>query len=323
MRWRTVALAVLLAAVLGTAVAGPADAAQDPARPQATVTKGPSCDPGGMEFEVVAGTAPYAVRLATTREPGGEDEARLAPGATAVLRTGPIDWGETVDPRLVYTAVDASGTSFTDQLDDWSMTRPSREDCAAIGAAAAGTTTSAGTTDAPRRSTSAPAPRTPEAPTSAPGPATPESDQTDSTAVVASGAAGGDGPSSRAVGAGRPITVRATGFTPGEHVTVRLRGAGVLGRATAGPDGAVAVQLFVPAEASGTTNLDVVGATSGVTAGLQLHVAALHSAQPRGSAPVSWPALLALLSLVASGGWVVAALGRRRGLRRGRPLASG
>jgi hypothetical protein len=126
------------------------------------------------------------------------------------------------------------------------------------------------------------------------------------------------------VGAGRPITVRATGFTPGEPVTVRLRGAGVLGRATAGPDGAVAVQLFVPADASGTTNLDVVGATSGVTTGLQLQVAADQSAEPRAAAPVSWPALLALLSLVASGGGLGAALGRRRGeLRRGRSIGSG
>src|SRR3954469_10079628 len=111
------------AALLGlVALAGPAAAAQDPTTPQATVTKGPSCDPGGMEIKVVAGTAPYAVRLATTREPGGEDEAQLQPGATVLLHTGLVNWGETVDPRLEYTALDASGTSFTDELPDWSMT---------------------------------------------------------------------------------------------------------------------------------------------------------------------------------------------------------
>jgi hypothetical protein len=127
------------------------------------------------------------------------------------------------------------------------------------------------------------------------------------------------------VGAGRPITVRATGFTPGEDVTVRVRGAdGVLGHGTAGPDGVVVVPLLVPSEASGTTNLDVVGGTSGVTAGLRLQVAALQSAQPAGRAPLSWPALLALLSLVATGSALVAVLGRRQiSARRTRPLGSG
>ena len=94
-RPRALAAVLLLpAALLGlVALAGPASAAQDPSAPQATVTRGPSCDPGGMEIKVVAGTAPYAVRLATTREPGGEDGAQLQPGATVLLHTGPVDWG--------------------------------------------------------------------------------------------------------------------------------------------------------------------------------------------------------------------------------------
>jgi hypothetical protein len=53
-------------------------------------------------------------------------------------------------------------------------------------------------------------------------------------------------------------------------------------------------------------------------------VAALQSAQPAGRAPLSWPALLALLSLVATGSALVAVLGRRQiSARRTRPLGSG
>jgi hypothetical protein len=327
-------LAVLLLAALAAAVAsaGPAAAAQDPGAPQATVTKGPSCDPGGMEIKVVAGTAPYAVRLATTRNPGGEDTARLAPDTTILLHTDPFDWGETVDPRLEYTALDASGTSFTDELDDWTMTRPSREDCAAIGAPAAGppSSTQEQATSTPGRST--PAPEQQPAGTTAPDPRTRTPDPTSApptssagpSAVVASGAAGGDGPSSLAVGAGRPITVRATGFRPGEDVSVRRGGRGdVLGRATAGPDGTAEVPLFVPADASGQMRLDIVGAMSGVTTGLRLQVAAQHSVVGRREAPFSWPALLALLSLVGSGAGLVATLGRpRTAARAARPLGS-
>jgi hypothetical protein len=112
--------------------AGPALAVNDLSRPDAQVTHGPSCHPGGMVVEVTAGTAPYAVRLATTRMPEGEDEAVLDPGQTVVLETGDVDWGETIDSRLEYTALDGSGTAYVDELEDYSFTRPTEEDCAAI-----------------------------------------------------------------------------------------------------------------------------------------------------------------------------------------------
>jgi hypothetical protein len=314
------ALLAVLAPMLsaGIAVAGPAAAAQDPRAPQATVSRGPSCDPGGMEIQVTAGTAPYDVVLTTTRNPAGEDRAHLEPGTAVRLHTAPFDWGETVDPRLEYTAADGSGTSFVDELPDWSMTRPSREDCAAIGAPAAGSAPASSGAAEPTDTTtgSAPAPPTAAPATSAPAPpptvggsAAPPSP----SVVVASGAAGGDGPASRAVGAGQPITVRASGFAPGEEVTVRFGSArAVLGRATAGPDGVAEVPVFVPAEASGSTQLDVVGTTSHVTAGVRLQVAAAHTVTVSRDRPLSWPALLALLSLVASGTGVVVVLGRRR-----------
>lgn len=312
-------LATAATAATATALAGPASAAQDPSRPTATVTRGPSCDPGGIQITVTAGTAAYDVRLATTRHPDGEDDAQVQPGATAVLSTGPIDWGETVDPRLEYTPLDDSGTAFVDELDDWTMTRPSQQDCAAAAAPAA-TPSTAAPTAPPSTATPSPAPQPAPAPapqpTPAPGqptraPGQPDPAPATPSVVVAQGAAGGDGPSSRAVGAGRPITVRASGFQPGEVVTVRLSGDEVLGRGTAGPDGVAEVPVFVPGGVRGPTQLDVVGRSSGVTAGLRLQVAAQSTANADGSQPVSWPALLALVSLVLVGGSVVSVVGGR------------
>jgi hypothetical protein len=298
----------------GVALAAPAAAAGDPSAPTAAVTRGPSCDPGGMEITVTAGTAPYAVVLSTSRTPDGEDRARLQPGSSVVLRTGDVDWGETVDPELEYTALDGSGKTFVDHLEDWTLTRPSRKDCAAIGAPAATPTATPTETSPEPEPTPAPTAggRTPPVPAPTHQPAPPSDDPTPATptAAVASGAGGGDGPSSRAVGAGTLISVRAAGFQPGEPVTVRVRGS-LLGRGTAGPDGTVVVTLRVPAGASGATPLDLVGRTSRTTAGLQLLVAAQRTPEPASGRPTSWPALLALLSVVASGGGLVAVLGRR------------
>jgi hypothetical protein len=104
------------------ALAPPALAVDDPSRPAAQVTHAPSCHPGGLVVEVTAGTAPYSVRLATTRAPEGEAEAQLAPGETVVLETGDVDWGETIDGRLEYAALDDSGITYVDELDDYSFT---------------------------------------------------------------------------------------------------------------------------------------------------------------------------------------------------------
>jgi hypothetical protein len=120
----------LLAA--GTALAGPAAAVDDPTRPDARVTHGPSCRPGGVVVEVTGGTVGYAVTLGTGRRPAGEDAADVAPGAVVVLTTAGVDWGETIDPFLRYTALDGSGAGWVDELPGYSFTRPAAEDCAAI-----------------------------------------------------------------------------------------------------------------------------------------------------------------------------------------------
>jgi hypothetical protein len=308
-RARIAALAGALATVVagGVVLAGPAAAAQDPAAPQVTVLRGPSCDPGGMQFEIVAGDVGYAVRLATTRHPDGEDETRLEPGQRAVLTTDDIGWGETVDPRLEYAALDGSGRTFVDELDDWTMTRPSRADCAAIAAPPAAPSGSAAAT-AQGSATESAAAGAASAQTQDPSRQSPAAE---TTAVVASGAAAEDGAAARAVAAGRWITVRGSGFTPGETLTVHLHGSSaVLGRGMAGRDGTGLIALRVPAAASGPTRLDVVGASSRATAGLRLQVAAQRSAPAPARHPFSVPALAALLSLVGAGGAVLT-VGRR------------
>lgn len=128
----TVLAGLVLLLGAGVAVAPPAAAVDDPSRPDVRVTHGPSCRPGGLVIEVTAGSSPYVVRLATTREPGGEDEATVLPGTTVVLRTGDVAWGETIDGRLEFEARDGSGDAFVDELDVFSFTRPSSRDCAAV-----------------------------------------------------------------------------------------------------------------------------------------------------------------------------------------------
>lgn len=122
----------LLVLLLSAAVAGAGSALaiDDPTRPDARVTHGPSCHPGGIVVEVVAGSAPYSVLLATTRRPAGEDGATLgAQGSSVVLRTGDVAPGETIDPRLEFTARDGSGVAYVDELEDYTLTRPTVEDC--------------------------------------------------------------------------------------------------------------------------------------------------------------------------------------------------
>lgn len=331
---RTAALLLFLTTGV-LASAGPALAAQDPSRPQASVTRGPSCEPGGVEVTVVAGSVPYHVVLATTRHPEGEDAADVAAGASVVLHTGDVAWGETIDSRLLYSALDGSGATSTDELDDWTMTRPSEADCAAIaspspsgpapgGAAGTASGTSA-TAPAPSTpvdtsapgapSSSAPAPVT-DAP-EGPAPQPPAGDAPVPSAVVAAGAAGDDGASARAVGAGRPITVRGSGFTPGENVVLRRRETGtVLASGLARSDGSVRLSLTVPAAARGATRFDLVG-TSGTSAPLQLQVAALTSGAAGEAHPFALPPLAALLALIGSGGGLVSVVRRATVVRAG------
>jgi uncharacterized iron-regulated membrane protein len=300
----------------------PAAAVDDPTRPDARVTHGPSCRPGGLVVEVVAGTAPYFVRLATTRQPAGEDEATLQPGAGVTLRTDDVAWGETIDGRLEYTAGDGSGATFVDELDTYSFTRPTQADCEAIASPSAAD-------EPPATSPSS----TPEASAE---PGEQDSATTDAGAGQPSAPSAGTGepapsglPSAdRATpSAGRPVTAGGTvtlvgaGFLPGERVVFQLHGTDtVLGSATARPDGTVRIELRIPDRtATGPATVDLMGNQSELSAGVELRIAG-HEAELAGGMADLIPLVTAAAVLVATVGGLVSVAGRQRAVDRGAPL---
>jgi hypothetical protein len=301
------------------ATAAPAAAIDDPTRPGARVTHGPSCRPGGLVVEVVAGTAPYAVRLATTRTPTGEDEAVLQPGETVILRSDDVAHGETIDGRLEYTARDGSGTSFVDELEEYSFTRPTSEDCAALAAPTSpepAPPTTASPTAEPETTPSGGSGEVP--PATASVPPSPTEEPRSSDAAAPGSADPTSAAPSRRVDVGETVTLQASGFLPGERVTVRLEDGGdVLGAATAGPDGTVEVQVRIPdATDAGRTTVNLVGSDSAVVAGVELQVAGAE----RAVAPGSWadlvPLTAAAAALVGTVAGLVSVAGRQAGRRR-------
>ncbi|MCW2682243.1 MAG: uncharacterized protein JWP33_156 [Blastococcus sp.] len=339
---RTVRRAATSGVVLGSlvlflfgaalATAAPAAAVDDPARPDARVTHGPSCRPGGLVVEVVAGTARYSVRLASTRRPAGEDEAALAPGERVVLRSDDVAWGETIDGRLEFTADDGSGVMYTDELDDYSFTRPAEEDCAAV-AAPADPDPDPEPEPQPE-ATAAPAETPSTAPSSAPaGPPPVVTDQPAPTTTPSSPSrAPGSGPPApanrnegtapREVAAGARVLLQASGFLPGERVTIQLHGGQVLGSATAGPDGTVTTEVRIPDRtARGPATVNLVGKDSAVVADVSLEVAGAESELPAGVADLL-PLTAAAVALVLSVGGLVSVAGGRRNAPRHRPVIS-
>ena len=299
-------LAVLFGAALATAA--PAAAIDDPTRPDGRVTHGPSCRPGGLVVEVVAGTAPYTVRLATTRTPSGEDEASLQPGETVVLRTGDVAYGETIDGRLEYAAQDGTGVTFVDDLEEYSFTRPTREDCDSIA------------------DPSSPASEDPAAPSSTATPPTSGGVAPSASAPPTSSASGppapggaapdeaGGSPPAREVTAGDTVTLEASGFLPGERVVIQLHGSDlVIGTVTAGTDGTVQAEIRIPESAeTGPATMNLVGADSAFVAGVDLQVAAAETPMTSDGAGDIVPLAAAALALVAAVGGLVSVAGGRR-----------
>ncbi len=337
------AVAGLLAG--GLVLAGPAAAADDPARPDARVTHGPSCRPGGVAVEVTAGTVPYAVTLATTRSPGGEDSAELQPGEVVVLRTGDVAWGERIDSRLEYAALDGTGGTHVDDLDGFDFTRPSEEDCAAIAApSGAGDAPPAGEPVPPQAAAPTAPPPSPEQAPAAEGtragePALPSGvvpapqvvplpvPRTSVPPPAPDAPPGDDAPAGDArpadeaaaeadvvasagtVAAGEAVTLSGDGFAPGEVVTVRVAGGRVLASVPAGPDGGIEATVRVPG-VEGSATLELVGADSAVTAEVELRVAA--AALPAESAAAPVPLVAAAVALLLGAAGLVLTAGRRR-----------
>jgi hypothetical protein len=309
------ALAFLGAAL---AAAAPAEAVEDPTRPDAHVTHGPSCRPGGLVVEVTAGTSPYAVRLATTRRPAGEDDATLLPGATIVLRTDDVDWGETIDGRLEFGAQDGSGVTYVDELEEYSFTRPTKEDCEAIASPPPPEPTPTSTPTPTGKGGRTPAPSSTsstgrQAPTTSEGAGS--STSPGSPATHASGAGSAGRSAGRQVAPGERVTLRVPGFLPGERVTVQLHDSGdVLASATAGPDGTVDVEVRIPPRrGEGPATVDLVGGRSAIIADVDLQVAAQQSEVELGGAVSLLSLVAAAAALVTTVAALVSVAGRQRG----------
>jgi hypothetical protein len=304
-------LAGLLVVAFGAALAtaAPAAAIDDPTRPDARVTHGPSCRPGGLVVEVVAGTAPYTVRLATTRTPSGEDEATLQPGETVVLRTEDVAYGETIDGRLEFAAQDGTGVTFVDELEEYSFTRPTREDCDSIAEPSAPESED----PAAPSSTATPSTSGGADTTSAPAPTTPSSSGTPAPGGAAPGGDGGSAPP-REVIAGDTVTLQASGFLPGEQVVIQLHGTDlVIATVTADADGTVSTEIRIPEGAeTGPATMDLVGADSAFVAGVDLEVAAAETPLTGADAADIVPLAAAAVALVAAVGGLVSVAGRQR-----------
>ncbi|WP_369132407.1 hypothetical protein [Modestobacter sp. I12A-02662] len=301
----------LLAA--GVALAGPAAAIEDPRRPTVAVTHGPSCGPGVLRAVVTNGEEGHRVALWFD----GTEElaaAELGPGEQVELVSRDVDWGETVDVSV--TVADLDGTP-EEPLEQGTYTRPSVEDCAATAVSAAGTGIDGAGLPAASvpepADTRVPAPSgTPDPPAQSAGtppvPSTPDPTAPDTDPSGTSASAGDASPtpagqaSVAAVAPGGVLTVRASGFTPGERVIVSLADAHrTLTTVTAGSDGGVEAVVQIPRGAElGAATVQLVGRQSAATTAIDLQVTA--RAQPRPGPAGSPSTTVAVVSLLGAGG---------------------
>jgi hypothetical protein len=278
----------------GIALAGPAAALEDPRRPVAEVTHGPSCGPGVVRVHVANGSRPLSVALVFDGAVV-QDAAALGPGDRVELGSADVAWGTTV--HVSVTVADAAGAAQL-PLDFGTYTRPSRADCDALvplpepGVAGPDRATTAlpGAPSVPAGGTKVPAPLPPMGvggASSVPGPgqplpgpqAVPVGDRTPSRVP--------DQVTAAPVAPGGVVTVRGSGFTPGEAVDVSLDGvAEPLATVVAAADGAVEAVVQIPRGADlGSVTVQLVGRTSSATSGLDLQVAARQQSLAGSSAP--------------------------------------
>jgi hypothetical protein len=108
------------------------------------------------------------------------------------------------------------------------------------------------------------------------------------------------------------VTIRGTGFTPGEQVSVTLVGAAApLATVTADEQGRVEAVVQIPRDVVlGPAVVQLVGEQSAAATEVALDVAARESTPVTGSTP--WPLVVAGLALLAVAAALVAATRRPR-----------
>ena len=307
--------AVLLA---GTALAGPAAALEDPRRPVAEVTHGPSCGPGAVRVQVVNGNQPHRVALVFDGTVV-QDVADVAAGEQVELASVDVGWGTTVS--VTVAVADAAGAPEL-PLEFGTYTRPSRADCDALvlspepvpQATDPDTVTSAVPGDGalPETGPKAPAPLPPmgaggTAPVPGDGEPAPQAQPVGDIAVAEGATAAAP------VAPGGVVTVRGSGFTPGEPVDVSMEGGSApLATVVAAADGTIEAVVQIPRGADlGAVTVQLVGRTSSATSGLALQVAARE--QPLAAVSTPLPVVAAGSALLlASVGLGVATARRPR-----------
>ena len=285
-------------AVAGVLLAGPAAALEDPRRPVADVTHGPSCGPGVVRVQLVNGTEPH--RVALVFDGGAEQEAaEVAPGARVELGSADVDWGTTV--AVSITIADLDGTAEL-PLELGTYTRPGREDCDAL-------VPLREEASVPAAKAPAPLPRS----AAGGGASVPETRVVPAGSPVLPPVAAGSSPvgPAAAVAPGGVVTVRGSGFTAGEAVDVLLAGAdGPLATVVAADDGSVEAVVQIPRTAElGPMTVQLVGRTSSATSGLDLQVAARQQSLAPTSEPV--PVVAAGAALLVASAAVGGAVARR------------
>ncbi|KQS68771.1 hypothetical protein ASG41_07625 [Modestobacter sp. Leaf380] len=334
-------LAVTLAVLLlgGIVTAGPAAAIEDPTRPSGRVVYGPNCTDGFVRIAVTNGSEPLTLTMGYDGVAAGP-ATELAAGAQATLQGREVDWGTTV---VVDVAVEgADGPE--DPLTFRDYTRPTEADCAAVApptgtepTTSAPTTTPVPTTTVPTTTPApAPTPTTPRptrptpsptasptttaptttAPTTTPTttpPATtapPATPSGPTAAPTPSGPLGGT-VSSGQVSPGSVVTVRGTGFTPGEEVTVSLGGvAAPLATVTADELGRVEAVVQIPQDVVlGSATVQLLGRASAASTAVDLEIAAVQTRDDGRGAP--WPLMAAGLALLLLAVALAAAAARR------------
>ncbi|SCX39946.1 hypothetical protein SAMN03159343_0840 [Klenkia marina] len=299
----------------------------DPARPTARLVHGPNCTDGYVRVEVTNGTAGRTVTL----QYDGADVGRsvtLGPGEQTVLEGPEVAGGAQVDVQVAVSSTDGAGAP----IPLGTSTRPAQQDCDAVGEpqpTSPAPTTPPTTTPAPSStpapppaSTSAPttAPTTPPTtsrpPTTTPAPTTaPAPSPGTTTAPPASSSAAappGGTASAGQVSPGSVVTIRGTGFAPGEQVTVTLVGTGVpLATVTADDEGRVEAVVQIPQDVVlGPAVVQLVGEESAAATQVALDVAARE--RPAAVAGTPWPLVAAGLALLAVAAALVAATRRPR-----------
>ena len=261
-------------ALLGgtVALAGPAAAIEDPRRPTAEVTSGPSCGPAASRSP--SPTAPRRTTCALVFDGAAEQTpADVAPASRPSYQRD-VDWGRTVDVTVTVTGPDGT---VEEPLRLGTYTRPSAEDCAALPRRrprhSSGTTTDTppsptsatptGSVGDPSTSATEPH-RRPAGRLRRPSPDTSTSPPTRRRSARRPAAEersrDGGRPSAASVSPGGVVTVRAAGFDPGRRSPSPSGRRGPADHRDRRPDGRVEAVVQIPrAAALGAATVQLVG----------------------------------------------------------------